>query len=169
MDFEVPDRIGAVEGWRAWFLVSPRNDPGARLMSIIYPAFWEPGEETVARCRKSAIYRHNPVDHEAPDEDCICGVYALFDQGRVRRKYGEDLGVRPASRFQLLYRVIGRVALWGKVVEGGDGARASRAYPLEFQVPRRIKGLDTLSPREVEDALGPWGVPVTVLEETWAD
>jgi hypothetical protein len=37
-------------------------------------------------------------------------------------------------------RVIGRVALWGEVVEGEFGWRASRAYPLELLIPGRAGG-----------------------------
>jgi hypothetical protein len=64
--------------------------------------------------------------------------------------------------------VIGRVALWGTVVEGQLGWRASRAYPIELFVPapavvrsgfRRRAYVD-----EILRALEEYRVPVDVVE-----
>jgi hypothetical protein len=76
---------------------------------------WPAGRRLAASCR-----RHGR--HRAPDEQCSCGIYAVMSSdalGTVRT------GVS----------VVGSVALWGRVVEGPNGFRGERAYPLRLYVP----------------------------------
>jgi hypothetical protein len=64
-----------------------------------------------------------------------------------------------------VYRVIGRVSLWGSVVECARGWRASHAYPERIYVPTR--SLDrswTLAAGDVALALTDYGVPVELLD-----
>jgi hypothetical protein len=59
---------------------------------------------------------------------------------------------------------LGRVALWGTVVEGDLGWRSSLAYPQEILLPtigaRRRVGLECII-----EGLSAYGVPVRVLED----
>jgi hypothetical protein len=164
--FTVPDRIGTVEAWRAWLLVSTGERPGLTLRSLVWATEWEPREPLEARCASVRAYPEIMREHESPGEQCDCGIYGLSEREAVV-SYVRGRWDAP-SYCTLLYRVVGRVAMWGKVVEGRNGVRAARAYPVEFQLPRRIAGLDLLSPEEATRALEPWGVPVTVTDETLA-
>ena len=61
---------------------------------------------------------------------------------------------------QPAFRVIGRVSLWGRVIEGDRGFRASHAYPSHLYVPgRSLNGASDVSPEEVALALTVYGVP----------
>jgi hypothetical protein len=165
-DFRVPDRIGTVEGWRAWWLVADRRDPepGPRLRSIVWSDEWEPMEPMCATCR--VIPRTAYYTHEAPSEECHCGIYATFEREEARTSWAAKTRYGLPPYLIPLYRVLGRVAMWGTVVEHETGARASTAYPLEFELPRRFPGA-LLSPSEAAAALEPWGVPVGFLDESW--
>jgi hypothetical protein len=60
---------------------------------------------------------------------------------------------------------VGRVALWGVVIECERGWRASYAYPARLYVPTRSTARrPRLSPREVADGLAAYGVPVTATD-----
>jgi hypothetical protein len=54
--------------------------------------------------------------HAPPGDRCRCGLYAAADPGTL------DWG--PSD-----HEVLGVVALWGRIVEGERGWRASHAYP----------------------------------------
>jgi len=64
-------------------------------------------------------------------------------------------------------RVIGRVALWGDVVEGPAGWRASHAYPSELYVPSPSVAYRGLRQRarldEILFGLEAYGVPVDLV------
>ena len=64
-----------------------------------------------------------PNDHPAPELDCRCGIYGVKSVAAAR-SYLETPPLLCRDD-----RVIGRVALWGDVVEGPLGWRASHAYP----------------------------------------
>jgi hypothetical protein len=78
------------------------------------------------------------------------------------------------SRDDVVHRVIGTVSLWGTVVEGERGWRASHAYPRRIYVPvpsRRawlnpVGGLrrPALPPAEIAYALAEYGVTVELVE-----
>ena len=78
---------------------------------------WEPGLPLAAAC---------PHGHSAPLLTCACGIYA------ARRP--DDAVVYLTGRDEpgVVGRVLGRVALWGAVVEAEDGWRAEYAYPFEL-------------------------------------
>jgi hypothetical protein len=75
--------------------------------------------------------------HEAPHENCICGIYAASTESTV-----------PASG-----NVYGKVKLWGKVVPGERGYRAEIAYPSEFRVSSKLAS---------HPALLAFGVPIII-------
>lgn len=68
------------------------------------------------------------IVHDAPAEDCACGIYAVTSEDRVPPKG----------------QVYGKVKLWGKIIPGNRGYRAEFAYPSEFWVPSDMAPDDTL-------------------------
>ena len=61
----------------------------------------------------------------------------------------------------LVRQAIGRVALWGDVVEGARGWRASRAYPAELWLPQLdIDGHGIADVSTIALDLADYGVPV---------
>jgi hypothetical protein len=104
------------------------NDGTLTLASVVKGVAWLPGEPLVAEClgpRLIPLPRLRP--HAAPGPRCECGIYAT-DRARASRY------LRDSIPFDL-GRVLGRVALWGTVVECERGFRASHAYPLALYVP----------------------------------
>jgi hypothetical protein len=128
----IPDYAEPVEAWRVW-RVGMRAG-GVVLKSLFANAVWEPCVPLAAKCaggHRSLLrpWRVTLNDHPSPELDCTCGIYGVATPVAAR----EYLDPR---RFLLFGdRVIGRVALWGDVVEGELGWRASRAYPLELLIP----------------------------------
>ena len=109
--------IGEAIGWRAWRVVEEGDE--VRLASVLYEDVWPLDEPLVATC---------PAGHPAPDFDCTCGIYAARrPELALPYRVGRDDA-------RTVARVLGRVALWGDVVEHRDGWRASHAYPLELRL-----------------------------------
>jgi hypothetical protein len=99
---------------------------------------------------------------------CDCGVYAsssASDAAPFAVCYG-------SSRRYPLARILGRVALWGTIVECDRGWRAELAYPDRLYVARRRcesaeRRVPLWRPRyarlpadELLDALAAYGVPI---------
>jgi hypothetical protein len=159
----IPDFAEPVEAWRVWRV--GRREGRLVLQSLFVRAIWEPGAPFVASCSGGhrslwAPWRKKPNDHAAPELDCQCGIYGVQSVAAAR-SYLE----RPP----LLCRddrVIGRVALWGNVVEGSSGWRASHAYPIELFLPAAVAAHGLRRRGYVEEtqlALEAYGVPVDVV------
>jgi hypothetical protein len=124
-----PDFVEAFESWRVWAVV--RDKDGYRLASVVKSSVWPPGEPLAAGCLRNspllARLRRRSA-HTAPDQRCECGIYAasLSTLGPYLRD--------PVGNGALA-RVLGRVSLWGTVIECERGFRASRAYPARIFVP----------------------------------
>jgi hypothetical protein len=135
-----PDYAGALIGWRVWRVVRDRD--GLRLGSVLYDEVWSPGQRAVAACREL---------HLAPEQACACGFYAAVER-RAALPYlvgREDRGT--------VGRVLGRVALWGTVVECAEGWRGQLAYPVLLLVPE--------ARADLAEELGAYGVPVELVPE----
>jgi hypothetical protein len=65
----------------------------------------------------------------------------------------------------VVHRVIGRVSLWGSVVEGELGFRAASAYPEHLYVPPRRANGPAVPALAIADGLADYGVPIEVLDE----
>ena len=119
-----PDLVAPIEGWRTWLVATDRGEP--RLRSVVRGDRWEPRQRFVAVCPDAcgsvAIGPHAP-----PSAGCTCGVHAA----RVRSEAAGHLA--PPSR-RTGVAAIGRVALWGGVIEGDFGWRASFAYPVRLEL-----------------------------------
>jgi hypothetical protein len=132
-DFRIPDCIGWTEGWRSWSVSGeyvPYLKP--KLWSVIHDDhYWVPRRafEVVCTCKKHIKDADGP-----PCERGRCGLYsAKTREHLLSMSYHTYDGDRNGS-----YCVIGRVANWGKLVEGSLGWRSQFSYPVELFVPYEI-------------------------------
>jgi hypothetical protein len=155
-----PDFAEPVRAWRVWYLLG--RERKLRLRSLYFPLLWEPGKRAEAECLHRRLLKPwRRTEHEAPQERCDCGIYATTTPSAAA-DYLRYVGHAPAGA--ILYAV-GRVSLWGSVVECERGWRGSYAYPAALYVPTRLPaGPSGLAPREVADGLAGYGVPVTVSD-----
>lgn len=160
----IPDFVEPMEAWRVWRVA--RREDHVVLQSLFAGAVWEPEVPLVASCAgghrsRWAPWRKNPDDHPAPELDCRCGIYGVQSVAAAR----SYLELPPLICRD--DRVIGRVALWGDVVEGPFGWRASHAYPIELFVPSRLVALRGLRQRayvnEILFELEAYRVPVDLV------
>lgn len=155
-----PDYVEPIVGWRAWLVLREGED--FRLGSVLYDALWLPRTELVACCLgRSLPWRRRP-EHVPPGRRCRCGIYAAKEPEHAASyleggSWGDALCV---------LRVIGTVALWGRVVECRRGWRASHAYPKSIYVPptHGRHRLRAERRQEVALALTDYGVPVELLD-----
>jgi hypothetical protein len=149
-----PDYVEPVVGWRVWFAVEAGGK--TRLSSVFYEMVWPTRDPLAAVCLRSRFLRRRPPgDHAAPAASCGCGIYAASLQ-----RAGEYLTGPRAS----MCPVIGRVALWGSVVECAHGWRASLAYPAQLYVPVLPRGRYAALARQFALDLTEYGVPVDLIE-----
>jgi hypothetical protein len=151
-----PDYAEPFFGWRVWVVV---EEGGAlRLASVLYPTVWPARHELVASCRPRL---GGDEVHAIPDPRCSCGIYAAASVDDAATFFDGRGAGTPSE----LYRVIGQVSLWGSVIQGGRGWRASHAYPTRLYVPARcLSGPSSVSAESVALALTDYGVPVELLE-----
>lgn len=135
---KVADRVRPSLGYRAW-----RLDAAGHLQSpyayVSSGVCWPSKRPLVAKCTYE--------DHQAPSEECDCGIYTKATLQGVRKHFWTDSA----------NLVFGEVALWGKVVEHDDGYRAQYAYPTRLFV---AKGAKTTTLTLLAKS---YGVPVEVL------
>ncbi len=94
-----------------------------------------------------------------PVSRCSCGIYATTDPELAAEYlylYNE------VHQPRVLYRAIGLVSLWGSVVEGESGWRATFAYPKWIFLPRSQRRTDV---EAIRRGLSDYGVPVELLED----
>jgi len=113
----VPDYISPIVGYRAWKW-------NTTVLQSLCGEPWHPRQSLAARCRHSSVVgpivgrAENAHDaHDAPQEKCTCGIYAVKTLDHFRSMGYERFGIH------------GEVYLWGKVVEHELGYRAQLAYP----------------------------------------
>jgi hypothetical protein len=163
MTGDAPDYVEPVVGWRTWLVVKERD--ALVLRSVVFETVWRPRRELVARCeaRRGLLWRRlRNKPHETPSVSCECGIYAAREIAHVAGYLTvyEDL-----LRRSVVHRVLGQVSLWGTVVEGERGWRASHAYPARIYVPPRGTACRRVDPLEVALELGRYGVPVEILDD----
>jgi hypothetical protein len=159
--FEVPDLVEPIAAWRVWRVVASRD--GYTLSSAVKQTLWPARLALHATClAPPSVLRwvRRTPPHPAPHTDCQCGIYgATLD---LITAYLDDDSLQPAAA-----RVLGRVALWGTVVECEHGYRASHAYPQHLYIPtdapQRRHG-PTIP--DLTTALTRYGVPVQPLTAT---
>lgn len=132
-----------IRGWRAWTVVETAS--GIRLASPLYSQLWLPGEAAVATCKRADDPFARPIaEHEVDDSACACGFHA------VRDPVDAFSYLRGRDEPRTVGRILGEVVLWGQVLAGDTGWRATSAYPLR---------LYTADP-ELAQALAPYGASV---------
>ncbi|MGC1647738.1 MAG: hypothetical protein WA741_18100, partial [Candidatus Sulfotelmatobacter sp.] len=122
----IPDYISPIVGYRVWTW----DTTGLKSLCA---KRWHPGQALEARCKASAVVgtiagrtvKANDI-HDAPEENCTCGVYAAKTFDHFRRGGYERYGIH------------GEVYLWGKVVEHELGYRAQFAYPRNLVIPTEL-------------------------------
>ncbi len=160
-----PDYVEPVAGWRIWTVVMHEGD--ARLMSPVHFELWEPGAAFTAECEVRHRDRHRPwrvrrPRHQPPADGCTCGVYGLFAPGPLGHYFRWTV-----AGPRVHYHVVGRVSLWGEVVEGTEGWRASHGYPAELWLPQMDYHIaHGLGFDRVRDDLAAYGVTVNDCRET---
>jgi hypothetical protein len=110
-----------------------------RLRSLTQPGLWPPGRRLQSSCEREGV---DDATHEAgPDAVCACGIWALRQRGGAERLMGSyrDSGGATA---------LGRVALWGRIIEHENGWRGQFAYPLDVVV---FNGTEEMA-RDIGDA-----------------
>jgi len=160
----VPDLVEPVEAWRVWRV--GMREGGVVLKSLFAGTVWEPAVPLAASCAVGHRPRWRPwrVEvnrHAVPDLDCSCGIYGVRSAAAARWYLDSRTFLYRSER------VIGRVALWGEVVESQLGWRAARAYPIELFVPAPAAVQSGLRRRayvdEIVVALEAYRVPVDVV------
>jgi hypothetical protein len=147
--FVVPDIMGTCEGWRTWEVDEelPPFGTAPRMTSVTHhDYFWAPRREMRAECD---LDRHGP--ETVPDEGCTCGFYSAKTLEHLQ-SLGYIGKVGRAGKVP----VVGRLNLWGKVIECDQGWRSEYAYPAELYVPHCNWKLGV----RLRDA---FGVPVRLL------
>lgn len=100
--------------WRAWALTGRRDGTGLLLRPVAGRSRpWKPLEASEAACKAARF-------HAAPNIDCTCGLHGAHSPEILRK------AKTPA--------VLGRVALWGRVIEHEHGYRAQFAYPQRLRL-----------------------------------
>lgn len=118
----IPDYTHTLVAWRAWLVRSRRLD------SLGVDNLWQPRVALPANCVKM-----DDVNHHSPSMDCTCGYWSF--------KTLDVLG--EAIRHDENMAVIGKVAIWGRVIECEQGYRSEYAYPQELWLLK--PGLEYLS------------------------
>jgi hypothetical protein len=112
-----PDLATEVIGYRCWDVeVSWRGTP--RLCSLSAQVVWRSDDWTKAICE---------AGHEAPHDDCTCGIYAA-------RSLDHLLQLNYFHATDAHARVLGEVGLAGRVKRHELGWRASKARPVRLWV-----------------------------------
>lgn len=137
------DEAAPVVGWRAW--VVRETAEGLKLGSVLYDEFWTPGTTALASCRRREDFFAEPLPtHPTPTAECGCGFHAARDPAdALSFLRGRD---EPTT----VCRILGEVALWGRLVETEAGWRAAAAYPVRLYTPDGA----------IAEALAVYGVPV---------
>jgi hypothetical protein len=128
----IPDLVQVITAYRAWRAESVNGQ--VRLVALGVDVVWQPRRKAKAECIRWASSRMRRLlfkeeeecrEHEAPDFHCCCGIWGfksienlLSALGRGGRSYTPS--------------VIGKVSLWGRVIETENGFRAQYAYPEEL-------------------------------------
>lgn len=109
-------------GWRAWRIVDFERRGSVsekRLQALGTYTVWEPYQAGVATCTTNG-------KHEAPWPKCYCGFWAFHTREDVEQSLFADYGGEKG-------KVIGQIALWGRVLECTRGFRGEYAYPQTLQ------------------------------------
>jgi hypothetical protein len=131
-DLDIPDEVEPTIGWRCW-----GYHPTRGLYSpVVGNSDWPARAPMTAKCEVPdhqlapafllspglalSPLGPSPTGHEAPYEECNCGIHASKLAEQALATYSDI--------------IIGTVKLWGRVVEGTYGYRGQHAYPDKLWV-----------------------------------
>jgi hypothetical protein len=143
-----PDYVEPIVGWRVWRVVKCRDH--YLLGSLTNNVAWFPATPLHAQCFQTI----RSSLHRSPSEKCHCGIYAARH---------EAIDWASVAYGGLKRLVVGRVFLWGEVIEAERGWRAARAYPERIFVPRIREPFNNEDFRII-DGLAAFGVPVEKVQ-----
>ena len=146
-----PDYISPMVGYRAWKW-------NTTVLQSLCGEPWHPRQSLAARCRHSSVVgpivgrAENAHDaHDAPQEKCTCGIYAVKTLDHFRSTGYERFGIH------------GEVHLWGTVVEHELGYRAQFAYPKNFFLSPNVLPFTLAELRSRLQALTLYGGDIFVI------
>lgn len=114
---ELPDSIEPILAIRAWNLQLEGSH--YYLSSCFqYNIIWPRETKLSALCLADDPWMTSGIKHNAPIQDCNCGIYAI-------KKIPEQNELIPWEQKS----IVGLVFLWGKVLEGTKGYRAQYSKP----------------------------------------
>jgi hypothetical protein len=123
-----------IVGWRIWRVRD------ARLQAVVWATPWLPRTRFEARCEDQPSPYWQPYGdcaaHPAPEPSCECGVYAFKER--------EDAELLAREKVDHDVIALGRVSLWGRVLETEQGYRGELAYPYDLVL---LGGTDELARR----------------------
>ena len=120
--------IEPILGWRIWHVDDQPGGP--RLLSWAHCTAWPAGRRMEAHCRSILSLALPAWSHAAPRKGHSCGIYALRDRGAAEAMLHE---IGEAGRaYDRLPAALGRVSLWGRVIENTGGWRGQFAYPYDL-------------------------------------
>ena len=165
-----PDLFDPLVAWRAWE-VGPTSD-GWRLHSVHMGDPWPTWTPIEAVCRRNRFVAREAPSHEqhvAPVGSCRCGVYGALQSDRARQYFvaswaEPDAAPIPCLPDGYVPRAIGRVSLWGRVLECEQGYRASHGYPAHIYLPARRPDGEAYDVESAALDLLAYGVPVEILD-----
>jgi hypothetical protein len=106
---DVETAVEPIVAWRTWALTGKRDGTDLLLRPVAGRSRpWRPMHVAEAVCKHTRL-------HSSPNLGCTCGLHGTHEIDILRRTRC------PA--------VLGRVALWGRVIEHDFGFRAQFAYP----------------------------------------
>jgi hypothetical protein len=152
-----------VVGWRAWAVVQDRTR--LRLRSVVFDTIWPTDAALAAGCNRvwtrlrGRLPWRSDTAHDVPVWRCSCGIYAAHDPELAAEYLYLYSDVHQP---RVIYRAIGLVAMWGSVVEGESGWRASHAYPKRLFLPRSQRRSDV---EAICAGLADYGVPIDIIED----
>jgi hypothetical protein len=127
MTLVTPSAGGPIVGFRCWAL----NLDQPVLKSVAIPFEWPPGQDVEAACLGSLLVS---VRHEAPDEHCWCGLYALTTVDGCAEEFPYYPLSDPVHNCYWTRRgklmVMGAVLMWGATLRGRRVIRSQYARVL---------------------------------------
>jgi hypothetical protein len=129
-DLRIPDVVGEITAYRAWFVDNSRILRGPRLVSRVMDTVWPPGEWLCGICPSEGELP-GPMPHEGEHG---CGVHGARSWRQLHQLgYNDRLGSLDRW-FEDGTIVIGTVGLAGRIVPGTQGWRAERGRPTQLWV-----------------------------------
>ena len=136
LDLETVVTAEPITAWRTWALSIRRDEP--RLRPVAGRAKpWPPLKPAQATCRLAKM-------HMAPNVECSCGLHGSNGLDLLRKTKDPS--------------VLGRVALWGRVIEHELGYRAEFAYPQRLRLLCPICFWQWGAVRSKPDVVGTFGL-----------